>query len=274
MFMSKNFALTMKDGTVLNFTRNSGGLTAVTPELAEALLAGTNIRNRDLQEGHVGHLAKEMAEGRWIENTGDAIKFDTLQRLADGQHRLAAIVRSGVTLNLLILTECDDRAQLVIDQGKRRTPRDRFKVKTNSDITSLAAAIVKGIRVGGRQPFPTEVDELQHYAQAAREVESWANAARFNGPSTEKKRLMSAIALAPIAKALHNEPSLHDTLKDFTVGIIEGAGDFQRFHNNLRAQDHAGPTNRVIVYRNVESALRTYVETNSLPTNWKRKAAA
>jgi hypothetical protein len=87
----------------------------VWPELAEYLLA-QNTKNRPLRDKEVAAIARVMRAGEWME-TGESIKVSTKGRLLDGQHRLSAIVRSGVTIRLPITFGVDDEVFKYLDGG-------------------------------------------------------------------------------------------------------------------------------------------------------------
>jgi hypothetical protein len=59
----------------------------------EWLATGLNFRKAS--PTHVANISEDIVLGRWKEN-GDTIKFDKEGRLIDGQHRLLAIVKSGI----------------------------------------------------------------------------------------------------------------------------------------------------------------------------------
>lgn len=73
----------------------------VTPELAEKFLI-QNTRNRKLRSAHLKAIVRELKEGKWQFN-GDALRFDSKGTLVDGQHRLHAILLSGVTAKTLVM---------------------------------------------------------------------------------------------------------------------------------------------------------------------------
>lgn len=81
--------------------------TLVTPVMAETWLNERNNKNRRISPVHVNRLANEMVAGRWAMN-GETIVFDQDLTLVDGQHRLTAIVRSGVTVEMLVVTGVED----------------------------------------------------------------------------------------------------------------------------------------------------------------------
>lgn len=76
--------------------------------------------NRYLREATVNAYAADMAAGIWQVN-GETVIFNSLGELTDGQHRLAAIVKSGLTLPMLVVRGVAPEAMSTIDVGRRRT---------------------------------------------------------------------------------------------------------------------------------------------------------
>jgi hypothetical protein len=93
----------------------------IDPERAEEMLK-LLTSNRKLVSNHVSFLAREMKEGRWKVN-GDTIRFSP-KRLLDGQHRLHAIIQSGVTIWVLVVEELPDDVFDSIDTGRTRGAGD------------------------------------------------------------------------------------------------------------------------------------------------------
>lgn len=79
----------------------------VTPTMAAEWLARCNTKNRRVNKIHVQKLANEMKSGRWTVN-GETIAFDEDMVLIDGQHRLNAIVQSGVTIETIVVYGVED----------------------------------------------------------------------------------------------------------------------------------------------------------------------
>jgi hypothetical protein len=96
-------------------------LESITPALAAEWLKGNNV-NRRLVSNHVERLASEMLAGEW-RITGDCIKLNG-DRLLDGQHRLQAVVRSGVTIQCFVARNVDLEAFPVLDTGRIRQGGD------------------------------------------------------------------------------------------------------------------------------------------------------
>jgi hypothetical protein len=113
----------------------------LTPELAEKFLAH-NTANRSVRERHVETLARDMEAGNW-KVTGDSIKFDRNNTLLDGQHRLHAVIRSGVTIRVLLILGLDPSARAVIDTNARRMARDAVGFTGFPKYPGQAAAVAR-----------------------------------------------------------------------------------------------------------------------------------
>jgi hypothetical protein len=109
----------------------------VDPVLAQTWL-NSNTRNRSLRPRRVAALAKDMTNGDFL-LTGEAIKFAVDGTLLDGQHRLAAIVESGVTVTLAVIRGLEPITQDVMDTGAARSAGDQLKLAGHSNTTALAA---------------------------------------------------------------------------------------------------------------------------------------
>lgn len=94
----------------------------VTPDVALEYLKA-NTSNRTLNTAYVNVLADQMKKGRW-KFTGESIKISENNVLLDGQHRLSAIVSSGIALDLLVTTGLSDDVFDALDSGKLRSAGD------------------------------------------------------------------------------------------------------------------------------------------------------
>lgn len=111
----------------------------MTPELAALCLEHARP-NRKLRMGHVRTLARQMKAGQWNTSVPQPIGFDRRGRLSDGQHRCAAIVMSGVTIELWCALGLSEEAILKLDGGKQRSNADRlFAFTTDPVVAKLVA---------------------------------------------------------------------------------------------------------------------------------------
>jgi hypothetical protein len=74
----------------------------ITPAMAQEYLKFNTENYRSINNVRVISYAADMKAGRWQLN-GEGIKFDTNGTLIDGQHRLQAIVRAGVPIEMLVI---------------------------------------------------------------------------------------------------------------------------------------------------------------------------
>mgnify|MGYP003335415932 FL=1 len=77
----------------------------ITPEQAHDYLLN-NAKHRPIKEKKVAEYMAEMRDGQWKLN-GKTVCFDSTGRLLNGQHRLSAVVRSGVPLTTVVVRGLD-----------------------------------------------------------------------------------------------------------------------------------------------------------------------
>lgn len=119
-------------------------LVDATPEMARYWMT-LNTSNRRLNTLSVNRLASDILEDRWRQN-GESIKFDRENRLIDGQHRLAAIIKANRTVRLLVVRNLDPLSQHTVDVGVSRTAGQiagMLGVGNPNDVTSLAHALMR-----------------------------------------------------------------------------------------------------------------------------------
>jgi hypothetical protein len=111
----------------------------VDPELAEIWLT-TNQGNRNLRKTAVERYAKDMLAGQFT-ISNDAITFDADGRLINGQHRLSAVVVSGVTLEMLVLRDAPADSFARMDRGVSRTYADALRHRGEAGPVELGAVL-------------------------------------------------------------------------------------------------------------------------------------
>jgi hypothetical protein len=94
----------------------------ITPNLAEALLE-TNENNRNLRKSVVERYASIMTLGDWLLTPEPIVIADT-GRLLNGQHRLNAVIKSGVNVRMFVVRNVSEQAFSAIDRGVSRTFSD------------------------------------------------------------------------------------------------------------------------------------------------------
>lgn len=114
----------------------------ITPEKATELLAA-NTCNRSISKDRLARYAGAMSRGEWVWN-GDTIKVAHDGTLLDGQHRLLAVVKSGVTIETEMVVDLPRTVFDTIDQGQPRTYGQilaMLGVGKAKDVASIARCI-------------------------------------------------------------------------------------------------------------------------------------
>lgn len=111
----------------------------ITPKKAMLWLQ-RNVANRPLSQSRVSNYAKAITDGKWKVN-GDCIRFNGNGDLIDGQHRLAAIVKSETPIESYVLRGLDHDAFDTIDQGKARSISDVLARSGHKHYTTLGSSL-------------------------------------------------------------------------------------------------------------------------------------
>lgn len=169
----------------------------VTPEIAQEWLENYNKHNRRLRLRLVDKYARDMSNGKWI-LTSDTISFDWDGILLDGQNRLSAIVKSGLTLSFLVVRGLDPRSRMVIDIGAPRRPVDILTLlgwKTNGSLVAIVRSVMNGHN--SRASIPEIVDAYETHHESAE-----TTLAMF--PSIRKRIVISPVT-GPMARAWYSQ---------------------------------------------------------------------
>jgi hypothetical protein len=150
-------------------------------------------RNRKVSIPRVLRMSRDMTNGNW-RFTGIPVMVEDDGFVLDGQHRLLAIMHSGVRQEVVILYGATTADQLVTDTGRPRTAGDQLSIRQMPHARHVAAAanLLMRWRAGQIlnsqfQPTVTETTVL------AEETEGMHDAA------TLALRIHTAVKHAPIA---------------------------------------------------------------------------
>lgn len=201
----------------------------VTPAIAEKWL-NANKTNRKLRPGRAEQYAADMIACRWTECIAPIAFYDDGD-LADGQHRLWAIVDSGIAQTFTIHRGLSREAGLNIDTGLGRSLVDNAHISGTDDtlsnnLISLARAIEQGDHAGNIKAVSRKTgkvmkpilsnSERMMLVVKHREAADWAIE---NGP--RGKLLRNALIQASMARAYMHEPN-RERLKRFAEVLSTG----------------------------------------------------
>jgi hypothetical protein len=111
------------------------------PDRAGELLE-KNVFNRRITPQYLNILIGAMERGEWKFN-GDSIRIDKQGRVLDGQHRLQAVLRTGITIRVIMIEGLDPEVMDTIDVGKRRNFADILSISGHKNVHETASALRK-----------------------------------------------------------------------------------------------------------------------------------
>lgn len=98
----------------------------ITPDTAKRILE-KNKGNRPINNTYVNYYADQMIRGLWT-LTGQTISFGEDNRLLDGQHRIAAVIKANIPIKFNVARNVPNSTFVNYDNGKPRTAVDSFKI--------------------------------------------------------------------------------------------------------------------------------------------------
>lgn len=133
----------------------TAAIVLVTPEMAEQWLGNRWGEQRAVRGGHVNRLLHDMDAGNF--KIGPDAILIIKGKLANGQHRLEALVRHGKPLRFLVMESNDEELYKIIDDGMKRTAGDALiGMKYSQRIPSVARLVLA-----------YESQALKRYAQSS-----------------------------------------------------------------------------------------------------------
>lgn len=180
--------------------------------MAKQLLQN-NVGNRKIDMKTVHAYAEQMKAGAWEEN-GEGIIISRNGKLKNGQHRLMAIIETGIPIPLLIVRGVEDDVYLY-DDNKRRSIKDQanmagveYNTKTGGIITLLLTGVTKQRRCGKKEA-------LMYYAEHDSELNDAVSLSRAGVSGYQP--LGNAVCATVIYCALRLGIMPRDELKAFCV---------------------------------------------------------
>lgn len=167
--MKEAFEESLKGGVSIGTLPVATGWNDIDPAKALDLLRRNRPgANRKVDPATVFYYGKQMQDGEW-KATGQPILFDRDGTLVDAQHRLWAVVVSGVTIKTYVVTEIEPIPHLFayIDNSKTRTAAAALQT---SGLNGVSPTIVKVVKIAEEVRLgvydPTGIDRLSRMTPA------------------------------------------------------------------------------------------------------------
>ena len=243
----------------------------ITPEQAQDLLINHNPVNRRLDTSHVQFLAREMERGTFRPDNGDTIRIDDQGNIIDGQHRLAAIMRIGKPVPMLVARNLDPDAFASIDIGKPRSATDIIGIDLHRDgIVAPKGAVASarllldyemGFQSGtdhGKRIDRQPVDAVRAVCRRPGFTDAVTRGARFARDMVVVKTAPSAVAI--IACERDNKAAADAYFQRLRTmeGLQRGAPEHS-VYRSLRTWRDSGTTVQRSAYGQLFALIRGYI---------------
>lgn len=212
--------------TAPNGDRLEVSLETITPEIAKEYLAMEVENNRKPLQRTVNMYAGDMADGQWGV-TGESIKFLASGPLADGGHRLAACVLSGVPFTTFVVRGISEEAVKNLDAGRVRSVKNFFEFEQIANATDVAAAAKKymSIALGHVALNDSSSDRLSTskiYSAYKENEDLYQETCRMAGAIYDKNKLLSRSNIIAISVHLIVDKGHSlDTVRDFFEQVCD-----------------------------------------------------
>lgn len=190
----------------------------ITPEIAKKYLEKNTRNYRSLSKNTVDTYAEDMKIGKWEEN-GECIAFYENGDLFDGQHRLHAIVKSGVTLRMMVERGIPN-STTITDWGSARTINQWGRANglvVSSTVQGMARAMVAGFGRNGCSKGKTSQYIEENYTDL-REAEKLATVGRRH--ALGQRAPIAMVAFVARKLNLVNESIIKQFFSVFNTGSV------------------------------------------------------
>ncbi len=240
----------------------------ISPQLAARYLE-LNKNNRRLDKERVKLYARDMRTGKWA-LTHEGIAFNSTGDLVDGQTRLAAIIASGVTIQMLVTRGVSGYC----DKGKNRTSSDVRQLQGRAHDFSYLACIKATARVSAWDFGLRFSDaDLDHYEERFSLEIRWLTTLGYKHFA---QSINGALAYAyPVSSVQVNEFAQ----QIFTSLGIQENSSAHAFIRMMRGANTAGATNMermsaltlTAIKRHIDGEHVTLLKVNPAAVTWFRR---
>lgn len=247
-------------------TRATGMVTTkefVTPEMALEWLAH-NENNRSLRKADVEYLKECILAGQW-HVTHQGLAFWDDGELADGQHRLHAIMEAGVGVWVNVTRGMQRAAEEAIDRGIPRSNKDHLHfagIKSDTRRVAACVCMINQYRVERSENATRWSKRRMRPDEFAQFYAAFSEAIEF---AYESNKQLHACVVAAIASAWFtaNRDRLAQFRSLLASGAATDAGDLAAIKLRdflLKKQYGQGESARNDLFLKACSALRAFLD--------------
>jgi len=216
----------------------------VTPEMAHAWLAG-QANNRKPSDRTIAKYALAMKQGTWLADPRMALSFDENGRLADGQHRLFAVIEHGAPVDFYVATVSSNVLDLM-HECKARNLADRLMMGDGFEAADARAIAALGVVLATRFEMNRLLCSPQRVHIAHRTFRPDEIAAAFTWAKCDP------IEVTRQARSLYAmQPSKFRLISASLIGYLlaQNAPRVKEFIQQIVADEHPNRCPSAIVFR-------------------------
>ena len=245
----------------------------ITPQTAKEWLENNMNNNRKINHSRVAAYARTMASGEW-NLTHQGIAFDEFGMLIDGQHRLMAIVRANVAVEMVVTTGVRHKngELLNIDVGYRRTDANLLQISgINDPVRRDMAPVIRSWwyhkKQGRTRPTQAEVQDYitRHYKDVSNLYEL-SHIRKHSTSSNTNAKSIQSIVCAALLGAMYRGLSDDAIIKFCNVYRNNKVNDCDNYNAsiclNLRDYVRATKNTDPKLFSYIENSIRAFAANN------------
>jgi hypothetical protein len=197
----------------------------VTPEMAKQWLSQMS-ENRRLRPNNLKKLKNALLAGRFCASH-QGVAFDVNERFTDGQHRLTAIVQTGVSAWLMVTRCTPVKTVPTFDDGVKRQDQDHIKIAGHGDHGASELAAIK-VALRGVDAFNVSKNITIPVDVFMECLDLWAAKMRLLQPLRSHKGLGNRVVNGALLRALlsgASEERISEMVSAMTLGRVESDDD-------------------------------------------------
>jgi hypothetical protein len=198
------------------------------PEEAARLLESNTV-NRRIRPGHVAFFEGQLERGE-MQLTHQGIAISESGQLLDGQHRLTAIVNTGISVPMLVASGLPEASFAVLDTGSARTAADVLSIEKVPNAAAAAAGIrlwllyTQAPTLTWSGAIASKVGTTSAINAALRaDLENWIWAAKFGQSHALANVIVPSVMAAMGYIAITEAGFAPEYLEEFTGRLRDGA---------------------------------------------------
>jgi hypothetical protein len=238
---------------------------SVTPDTASLWMRKNHPQNRGITRARVNRYSKDMTAGLWL-YSGEPVQFDENGLLINGQHRLLAIIESGVTVDLLVVRGLPAKTIGVLDTGKPRNEADLLRMAGHTEATGRHVATARRMLLGFGHAQGTSWSEVLTHSELCAFYVRHRKAVEFAWSVCPRDRL-PAPGRAVVGRAWYREEA-RDELERFGRVLDTGSQDpadsgavlLRKFLDDMRSKrQYGGSPIQLRMYAKTQRALTAFL---------------